>query len=93
MPLDIPFGGLQTGSNGTQFWGGFSLVVIMAVLCKSVMLVNPANPLWPVRDRFILSKGYIAIEYYAPFEQAGLVTDEEYMTFKSNHTFLYGNSL
>lgn len=91
MRHDILRMGLQTGSNGAHFGGGLSLVEIMAVLYKSVMRVNPALPCWPERDRFILSKGHGAMAYYAALKQAGFVTDEELMTFKGNHTFLYGH--
>lgn len=88
---DILRMGLKTGSNGAHFGGGLSLVEIMAVLYLSVMRVDPARPRWPERDRFILSKGHGAMAYYAALKQAGFVTDEELMTFKSNHTFLYGH--
>lgn len=88
---DILRMGLQTGSNGAHFGGGLSLVEIMTVLYKSVMRVNPASPRWPERDRFILSKGHGAMAYYAALKQAGFVTDDELMTFKSNKTFLYGH--
>jgi len=91
MRQDILRMGLQTGLNGAHFGGGLSLVEIMAVLYKSVMRVNPAAPRWPERDNFILSKGHGAMAYYAPLKQAGFVTDEELMTFKSNQTFLYGH--
>jgi transketolase len=91
MRHDIFRMGLQTGMNGAHFGGGLSLVEIMAVLYMSVMRVNPAEPLWPERDRFILSKGHGAMAYYAALKQAGFVTDDELMTFKSNHTFLYGH--
>ena len=91
MRQDILRMGLQTGLNGAHFGGGPSLVEIMAVLYKSVMRVNPAAPRWPERDRFILSKGHGAMAYYAALKQAGFVTDEELMTFKSNQTFLYGH--
>lgn len=88
---DILRMGLKTGSNGAHFGGGLSLVEIMAVLYLSVMRVDPARPRWPERDRFILSKGHGAMAYYAALKQTGFVTDEELMTFKSNHTFLYGH--
>lgn len=88
---DILRMGLKTGSNGAHFGGGLSLVEIMAVLYLSVMRVDPVRPRWPDRDRFILSKGHGAMAYYAALKQAGFVTDEELMTFKSNHTFLYGH--
>ena len=88
---DILRMGLKTGSNGAHFGGGLSLVEIMAVLYLSVMRVDTARPRWSERDRFILSKGHGAMAYYAALKQVGFVTDEELMTFKSNHTFLYGH--
>ena len=91
MRHDIYRMGLQTGLNGAHFGGSLSLVEIMVVLYLSVMRVNPAQPRWHERDRFILSKGHGAMAYYAALKQVGFVTDEELMTFKSNHTFLYGH--
>lgn len=91
MRRDILRMGLKTGSNGAHFGGGLSLVEIMAVLYKSVLRVNSDFPRWDQRDRFILSKGHGAMAYYAALKQAGFVTDEELMSFKSNDTFLYGH--
>lgn len=89
--MDILRMGYMVGSNGAHFGSGLSLVEIMAVLYKAVLRVNPSDPRWAGRDRFILSKGHGAMAYYAALKQAGFVTDEELMTFKSNHTFLYGH--
>jgi transketolase len=83
--------GLKTGLNGAHFGGGLSIVEIMAVLYLAVMRLKPTEPLWADRDRFILSKGHGAMAYYAALKQAGFVTDDELMTFKSNQTFLYGH--
>ena len=91
MRIDILRMGLGTGMNGAHFGSALSLVEIMAVLYKSVMRVNPSFPHWPDRDRFILSKGHGAMAYYAALKQVGFVTDDELMTFKSNHTYLYGH--
>ena len=85
MRHDIFRMGLKTGLNGAHFGGGLSLVEIMAVLYRSVLRVNPEKPRWPERDRFILSKGHGAMAYYAALKQVGFVTNEELMTFKSNH--------
>ena len=65
MRHDIYRMGLQTGLNGAHFGGSLSLVEIMVVLYLSVMRVNPAQPRWHERDRFILSKGHGAMAYYA----------------------------
>ena len=91
MRHDILRMGLQTGLNGAHFGGGLSLVEIMTVLYQSVMRVNPNEPRWPQRDRFILSKGHGAMAYYSALKQVGFVTKEELLTFKSNQTFLYGH--
>ena len=37
----------------------------LAVLYGNVLRVDPANPSWPDRDRFILSKGHGPVAYYA----------------------------
>jgi transketolase len=37
----------------------------LAVLYGSVLRVDPADPTWPDRDRFILSKGHGPMAYYA----------------------------
>lgn len=83
--------GARTGANGAHYGGGLSLVEIMAVLYGAVMRVDADRPLLPERDRLILSKGHGAMAYYAALKQVGFITDEELMTFKSNHTFLYGH--
>ena len=91
MRLDCLRMGLATGANGAHFGGGLSMVEIMAALYVGVMRVDSAQPRWKGRDRFILSKGHGAMAYYAALKQAGFVTDDELMTFKSNDTFLYGH--
>ena len=83
--------GFTTGFNGAHFGGGLSMVEIMAALYVGVMRVDPERPLWPERDRFILSKGHGALAYYAALHQRGFVTADELMGFKSNETFLYGH--
>ena len=43
----------------------------LAVLYGSVLHVDPANPSWPDRDRFILSKGHGPVAYYAILAHLG----------------------
>lgn len=83
--------GVRTGANGAHFGGGLSLAEIMAVLYGSVMTVAPTDPLNPLRDRMILSKGHGAMAYYSALRQVGYVSDDELLTFKSNDTFLYAH--
>lgn len=48
-----------------------SMTDIIAVLYGSVMKVDPANPRWPGRDRFILSKGHAGAGIYAALAERG----------------------
>jgi transketolase len=43
----------------------------LAVLYGSVLRVDPADPDWPDRDRFILSKGHGPMAYYAILAHVG----------------------
>jgi transketolase len=43
----------------------------LAVLYGRVLRVDPADPAWPERDRFILSKGHGPVAYYAILAHLG----------------------
>ena len=49
----------------------FSMVELLAVLYGRVLRVDPANPEWPDRDRFILSKGHGCAALYAVLAERG----------------------
>jgi transketolase len=49
----------------------YSSADLMAVLYGEVLRVRPAEPAWPARDRFILSKGHGAAVLYAALAEAG----------------------
>jgi transketolase len=42
----------------------FSSAEILAVLYYHVLRIDPQHPAWPERDRFILSKGHVAVGLY-----------------------------
>lgn len=48
-----------------------SMTDLMAVLYGSIMNVDPANPSWPDRDRFVLSKGHAGACVYATLAECG----------------------
>jgi len=48
-----------------------SMADIVAVLYERVLRVDPANPRWPDRDRFILSKGHAAAGVYGALVEKG----------------------
>jgi transketolase len=48
-----------------------SMADIVAVLYGRILRVDPANPRWPERDRFILSKGHAAAGVYGALAERG----------------------
>ena len=57
----------QSGHLG----GSFSIVEILVALYYKTMRIDPANPKWEARDRFILSKGHCAPALYAVLADLG----------------------
>jgi transketolase len=51
--------------------GSFSAAEILAALYFHQMKIDPANPTWPERDRFLLSKGHAAAALYSVLAQRG----------------------
>jgi transketolase len=85
--LDLAF---SAGNNGAHVGSGLSIIEIMATLYGGVMKIDPQNPRWEERDRFILSKGHGTLGYYPALAEAGLITEDELSTFEKNGGFLPG---
>src|SRR5437870_2648461 len=60
-------GAAKSGHPG----GSLSAVEILVELYFDHMRINPADPAWPDRDRFILSKGHACPVLYAVMAEAG----------------------
>jgi transketolase len=62
----------MTSVGGSAHVGSvFSMADILAVLYGGVLRVDPSNPKWPQRDRFILSKGHAGAGVYATLAERG----------------------
>jgi transketolase len=62
--------------------GDFSATDILAVLLLAVLDIDPANPLLPDRDRFVMSKGHSSAALYATLAACGFFDPsllDEYM--------------
>jgi transketolase len=57
--------------------GALSAAEIMAVLYFLVLRIDPANPAWEERDRFILSKGHASAVLYAALSRRGFFPHSE----------------
>ena len=62
--------------------GSLSAVEILVTLYWDVMRHDPANPKWPGRDRFILSKGHAAPVLYAVMAECGYCPVDELKTLQ-----------
>jgi transketolase len=71
--------------------GPLSAADILAALYFRVLRIDPQNPDWPDRDRFILSKGHSAVGWYAALAVRGYFPVEELETFDSVNSRLQGH--
>lgn len=70
---------------------GLSIADIVAVLYGGVLRVRPADPQWPERDRFILSKGHAGAAVYAALAEKGFFPVERLITHCQDGSHLSGH--
>ncbi|MHB9054418.1 MAG: transketolase [Thermoleophilia bacterium] len=82
----------MTSNGGSSHIGSvFSLADILAVLYDSVLNVDPENPKWRSRDRFILSKGHAGAGVYAALAESGFFATEKLTTHYQDGSDLSGH--
>ncbi|MBI2442237.1 MAG: transketolase [Lentisphaerae bacterium] len=59
----------------------FSILEIVRVLYEGILRVDPRNPQWPERDRFILSKGHGCLALYLLLAEKGFFPRAELSRF------------
>ena len=57
--------------NSSHVGSALSIADLMAVLYGQIMRIDPANPHWSERDRFVLSKGHAGACVYATLAECG----------------------
>jgi transketolase len=62
---------LMKASRMGHIGGALSAADILTVLYFKIMRVDPQNPQWPQRDRFVLSAGHKCLALYAILAQKG----------------------
>ncbi len=70
---------------------GLSMADIVAVLYGEVLNINPSDPQWPDRDRFILSKGHAGACVYAALAESGFFPTEKLRTHYQDGSDLSGH--
>jgi len=71
--------------------GSLSAADLVTVLFFHVLRHDPHRPLWPDRDRFILSKGHCAPLLYAVLAESGYFPKEELKTLRKIGSRLQGH--
>lgn len=71
-----------------HYGGSMSVVETLAVLYGEVMRIDPADPDWPQRDYFVLSKGHAGPALYSTLAIKGYFPVAELQTLNQNGTRL-----
>lgn len=71
--------------------GSLSVADMLTYLYFVEMKVDPKNPQWPDRDRFVLSKGHTAPALYSVLAQKGYFSTEELKKLRHTGALLQGH--
>ncbi len=71
--------------------GSLSIADIITYLYFEEMNIDPENPKWDKRDRFVLSKGHTAPALYAALAERGYFPKEELTTLRKTTSRLQGH--
>jgi transketolase len=78
-------------ANSGHIGGSFSAADLVVGLYYHTMRHDPANPAWPERDRFILSKGHCAPVIYAVLADCGYFPSTDLARFRRPGSHLQGH--
>ena len=79
--------GAKSGHSG----GSLSASDLFTYLYFREMKVDPADPKWEERDRFVLSKGHTAPGLYAALALRGFFPEEDLLTLRHIGSYLQGH--
>ena len=71
--------------------GSLSAADMFTYLYNKELNVNPADPTWEDRDRFVLSKGHCAPGLYAALAHRGFFPVEDLLTLRKAGSYLQGH--
>ena len=79
--------GAKAGNPG----GSLSSAELFAYLYNKELRIDPENPKWNGRDRFVLSKGHTAPGLYAALANRGFFPVEDLPTLRHTDSYLQGH--
>lgn len=78
-------------ANAGHPGGSLSIADILTYLYMEEMNINPADPKWTDRDRFVLSKGHCSPALYGILAERGFIPKEDIKTFRHAESYLQGH--
>jgi transketolase len=82
---------MTNAGKSSHVASALSCADILAVLYSNVMVVDPAQPRWPDRDRFIMSKGHAGAAVYAVLAERGFFDIDMLSQHYRNGSLLSGH--
>jgi transketolase len=83
---------MTSRANASHVGSALSTADILAVLYGRILRLDPSDPDWSERDRFILSKGHGCSALYAVLAESGYFDVAELETFCTNGSPLAGHA-
>ncbi|MBM3945987.1 MAG: transketolase [SAR202 cluster bacterium] len=83
---------MTSAANSGHPGGSLSAVEVLTALYGCVLRHNPADPRWPERDRFVLSKGHACPVLYSTLARFGYFPVDELTTFRQIDSRLQGHA-
>jgi transketolase len=94
MATQIRIAGLKAvqAAGSGHIGGAYSMTEILTVLYFNKMNIQPQNPNWAERDRFVLSKGHGTVALYPALAYRGFFDIEHLQTFRKIDSNLSGHA-
>lgn len=77
--------------HASHIASALSAVDMLAVLYADILRIDPHNPQWEARDRFILSKGHAGVAVYAVLAETGFFPKENLAQYYTNGSVYSGH--
>lgn len=79
---------MVTRAKASHIGSALSISDVVACLYSQVLRYEASDPLLPMRDRFILSKGHACVAVYAALAECGFFPIEDLSTYGDDHSVL-----
>lgn len=80
-------------AKSSHIGSSLSAADLLAVLYSGILKINPKNPDWPERDRFILSKGHSCAALYAVLAERDFIPEQWLTCYQQDGSALAGHAM